>query len=547
MPAHPKVAFVSTAIPYVNARPHVGFAFELIQADVIARYLRRRGYETCFLTGTDENSLKNVRAARELGLSTEELCERNSASFRDLIPGLDISADDFIRTSRDPRHAPAARRLWSSVAAGDIYERDYEGLYCVGCEDFPAVEELVEPVCPEHGTPLEAVRERNYFFRLSAYQSKILELLESGAVRIVPESRRREMIAFVRRGLRDFRISRTGERAGGWGIRVPDDPDQVMCVWFDALANYISALGYADDGARFRRFWLEADERIHVIGKGINRFHTIYWPAILLSAGLPLPRTVLVHGYLTVEGRKISKSLGNVIDPLAQAAKYGVDPFRYYLLRFISPFEDGDYSEARLQAAYHSDLANNLGNLLLRLEATGERAGYVPGASRSPSPDSSNPPGASSAPEVPEAPASFHDAMGGYRLNDALALLWTEFTSLNQAFEVHRPWELARQGRIEETREFLANVTARMRAAAFWLEPFLPGTARRILDRLQVGQPLQRGGAMFPREGARPAPPAPMTAEKPAIRDLPDLGEDDRGRRTREGPPGEAGTGPARR
>jgi methionyl-tRNA synthetase len=501
-----KVAFVSTAIPYVNARPHVGFAFELIQADVIARYLRRQGYDTCFVTGTDENSLKNVRAARELGLSTEELCEGNSALFRDLIPGLDISADDFIRTSRDPRHAPAARRLWSSVAASDIYVRDYEGLYCVGCEDFPAAAELVEPVCPEHGTALEAVRERNYFFRLSAYQSKILEFLESGAVRIVPESRRREMIAFVRRGLRDFSISRTGERAGGWGIRVPDDPDQVMYVWFDALANYISALGYAEESARFRRFWLEADERIHVIGKGINRFHTIYWPAILLSAGLPLPHTVLVHGYLTVEGRKISKSLGNVIDPLDQVAKYGVDPFRYYLLRFISPFEDGDYAEARLQAAYHSDLANNLGNLLLRLEATGEQAGYVPGAS--PSPDSSNPPGALSAPETPEAPASFHDAMGGYRLNDALALLWTEFTSLNQAFEVHRPWELARQGRIEETREFLANVTARMRAAAFWLEPFLPGTARRILDRLQVGQPLRRGGAMFPREGIRPAPPA---------------------------------------
>jgi methionyl-tRNA synthetase len=475
-------AFVSTAIPYVNARPHVGFAMELIQGDVIARYLRARGVETFFLTGTDENSLKNVRAARELGVSTVELCERNSAEFRALIPGLNISADGFLRTSHDPRHAPAARRLWSSSRPGDIYQRHYEGLYCVGCEDFPPVDDSPNPICPEHGTPLETVKEENHFFRLSAYQEQIVGLLESGTLRVIPESRRNEMLAFAKSGLRDFSVSRTVERAGGWGIGVPGDPGQVMYVWFDALTNYLSGLDYATDGDLYERFWVDCGERIHVIGKGINRFHTIYWPAMLLSAGLPLPHTVVVHGYLTVEGRKISKSLGNVIDPLDQVAKFGVDPFRFYLLRTMSPFEDGDYAEARLRGVFNSDLANNVGNLLCRVEACGERAAYTPREDLS-----------------IEAPEGFHAAMSDFRFHDALAILWSEFTNLNQMFEVHRPWDLIRQGRAGETTAFLDAVVGRLHAAARWLEPFMPETSLRIRQRLRPGGLLRREAPMFPR------------------------------------------------
>ncbi|UCE24356.1 MAG: methionine--tRNA ligase [Candidatus Zixiibacteriota bacterium] len=477
-----KRAFVSTAIPYVNAEPHVGFALEIIQADVIARYQRLSGYDTFFLTGTDENSLKNYRAAQELGISTEELCERNSAEFYKLIAGLNISCDDFIRTSSDSRHAPAARKLWLSSRDGDLYKRHYTGLYCVGCEDFYAAGDAPEAKCPEHGTPLETVKEENYFFKLSSYQENIIQLIDSGKLRIVPESRRNEILAFARAGLNDFSASRTSERAGGWGIRVPDDPEQVIYVWYDALTNYISAPGYATDAPSYRDYWVNADLRIHVIGKGINRFHTLYWPAMLLSAGLALPDVVFIHGYLTIEGQKISKSLGNVVAPLEQAKKYGIDPFRYYLLRSVSPFEDGDYSETRLQSTYNSDLANNLGNLVSRVEAMGQRVQYTVGDVE-PSP-------------VPE---SFHSAMKDYKFNDALAILWSEFSELNRLFEVKKPWELLKEGRTDEVSQFLFGVIPSLLGVADCLEVFLPETANTIKRRFQPGVQISKNSPLFPR------------------------------------------------
>jgi len=274
-----QTAFVSTAIPYVNAKPHVGFALEMVQADAIARYIRLTGYDTFFLTGTDENSLKNVRAAAELGITTEELCNRNSAAFQALIPGLNISTSDFIRTSQETRHSRGAQKFWLRTRPGDIYKKYYTGLYCVGCEDFYTEKDVPSGVCPEHQTPLERVEEENYFFRLSAYQNQLIKLIETEQLRIVPATRKNEMLAFAKRGLHDFSISRSRERASNWGIPVPGDSSQVMYVWYDALANYITALDYADEGERLEKYWIECNKRVHVIGKGINRFHTLCWPA----------------------------------------------------------------------------------------------------------------------------------------------------------------------------------------------------------------------------------------------------------------------------
>jgi methionyl-tRNA synthetase len=474
--------FVSTAIPYVNAKPHVGFALELVQTDAIARYSRLMGYDTFFLTGTDENSLKNVRAAAEFGISTQELCDQNSAAFQALIPGLNIANNDFIRTSQETRHSRGAQKLWQQSAAGDIYTKHYTGLYCVGCEDFYTEKEVPNGMCPDHETPLEKVEEENYFFRLSAYQNQLIKLIETEQLRIVPATRKNEMLAFARAGLHDFSISRSRERAGNWGIPVPGDSTQVMYVWYDALANYITALDYADEGERLEKYWIDCNKRVHVIGKGINRFHTLYWPAMLLSAGLPIPHEVFVHGYLTVNGQKISKSLGNVLDPLAQAEKYGVDPFRYYLLRGMSPFEDSDYSEERLIALYNTDLANNFGNLVRRVETVAETAGYITNAS-----------------EVPEAPSGFHDAMNDFRFHDALSTVWSIMTALNQRIDRAKPWEMQKQGKDRQLREFLDETVGELRSIAYWLEPFMPATAQTLRESFGAGKFLKRNAPLFPR------------------------------------------------
>lgn len=477
----PDTAFVSTAIPYVNAKPHIGFALELIQTDAHARYMRLTGLDTFFLTGTDENSLKNVRAAQEQGITTRELCDRNSEAYRELLSVLDISADYFIRTSIDPLHLRGAQALWSGSRPEDIYKKRYSGLYCVGCEDFYTEKDVPDGICPDHLTPLERVEEENYFFRLSAYQDKLLELFESGRLRVVPSARRNEMLSFIRGGLQDFSISRSRERAGDWGIPVPGDPSQVMYVWYDALANYVTALDLADEGPLFQKYWRECPNKTHVIGKGINRFHTIYWPAMLMSAGLPVPETVFVHGYMTINGQKISKSLGNVIDPVAQVEQHGVDPLRYYLLRAVSPYEDGDFSETRFREVYNADLANNLGNLARRIETLAVKAGYT-----APEPQG-----------APEAPGGYHAAMKDFRFNDALATLWGLATVMNGRIEEVKPWELQKQGRDGELKAFLDEMVTGIRCIAYWLQPFLPGTAGK-LDAIFRGK-VEKSDALFPR------------------------------------------------
>ncbi len=284
--------YITTAIPYVNGDPHLGFALECVQADVLARHRRQRGEQVRFLSGTDDNSLKNVEAAEAAGVAIADFVNAKAERFAALREPLELSHDDFIRTSIDPRHRPGAERLWRACAAsGDLYERDYEGLYCTGCEAFLRRDELVAGLCPEHDREPERVAERNWFFRLSRYAEDLGDLIRSGRLRIEPEQRRNEVLGFIGGGLEDFSVSRSRDRARGWGIAVPGDPDQVIYVWFDALANYISALDYGTGGERYREWWAHSDERVHTIGKGIIRFHAVYWPAILPPRSRCRPRS----------------------------------------------------------------------------------------------------------------------------------------------------------------------------------------------------------------------------------------------------------------
>jgi methionyl-tRNA synthetase len=480
--------YITTSISYVNAPPHIGHALEMVQTDVFARYQRLMGKDTRFLTGTDENSLKSVQAAESEGISTRELVDRNAQTFVDVLDLLHVSHDDFIRTSVDPRHFVGAARLWEKLdASGDLYKKSYQGLYCVGCEQFYTEEELVDGVCPEHGVRPDLVEEENYFFRLSRYQDQLLELIDSGRMRIIPESRRNEVRSFVARGLEDFSVSRTRERARGWGVPVPGDPDQVMYVWVDALANYITALGYGGDATLYDRYWINSPQRVHCIGKGILRFHAVYWPAMLLSAGEPLPTVVFVHGYLTIAGGKISKSLGNAIDPVELCATYGPDAVRYWLLREVPPTGDADYTDDKLIRRYNADLANDLGNLVNRtVSMIGRyRGGSVPDIT-------------TTLPEsrdlkriACELPDRLHQAMNeDYDPQTALAAINELVVRSNRYVEEMAPWVVAKAERNGEQSatvrldETLAHLAESVRVICQAIRPFLPGAAERMAEQL---------------------------------------------------------------
>jgi methionyl-tRNA synthetase len=480
--------YITTSIPYVNAAPHLGHALEFVQADALARYHRLIGDDTYFLTGADENALKNVLAAEREGVPTSTLVARYSQTFRDLAEALNVSFDDFIRTSTDPRHAAGVNKLWEACRRnGDIYTRTYRGLYCVGCEQFYTPDELIDGRCPEHLTVPEIVEEENYFFRLSRYGDRLLELIDAGQLRILPESRRNEVRSFVAAGLEDFSISRSSARARGWGIPVPGDPRQVVYVWFDALTNYITALGYAEDSPLYRRYWRDNPNRVHAIGKGIVRFHAVYWPAMLLSAGEPLPTTLFVHGYLTVEGQKISKSLGNAVDPVELAQRYGVDPLRYWLLREVPPFADADYTRDKLERRYNADLANDLGNLLNRTVSMIHRyrGGVVPPPAESSEADR----------RVEDVVMAVVDRVQTALDRDhdpqaALGAIWDLVGSANRYVEESAPWSLAKAERAADPTArvhldtVLHHLAETLRVVAESLRPFLPDTAKGIARQL---------------------------------------------------------------
>ncbi|MEV0330584.1 methionine--tRNA ligase [Micromonospora echinospora] len=496
--------YVTTTIPYVNARPHLGFALELVQADVLARHRRQQGDEVRFLTGSDDNSLKNVLAAEAEGLPTQDLVDRNAAAFQALRRPLALSSDDFIRTSRDPRHPPGVQRLWRAcAAAGDLYRRHYRGLYCVGCEQFYTPAELRDGRCVEHDTPPQLVTEQNWFFRLSRYQDHLHHLIASGQLRIEPAVRRNEVLSFVAAGLKDFSVSRSHTRARGWGIPVPDDPDQVVYVWWDALANYVTALGYADGGTDYHRWWVENPRRAHVLGKGVLRFHAVYWPAMLLSAGEPLPTDILVHDYLTVDGNKISKSTGTTVDPVELVAAYGTDPVRWWLLREVPRVGDADFTVGRLVARTNRDLADGLGNLVNRVVSMVHRYrdGRPPDGTKAATPEAHRLSAA-----CQRVPTGVAAALDGFDFRAATAAVWTIVEEANRYIELARPWHLARAERDGDVRaaadlEVALDVLVRAcRTLAEQIRPFLPGTAARIAAQCApVAGRLPTPEPLFPR------------------------------------------------
>jgi methionyl-tRNA synthetase len=467
--------YITTAIPYVNAKPHIGHALEFIQADVLARYHRLIGDETLLLTGSDENALKNVQAAEEADQNTQEFVDQNANLFKEALAELNIDFDIFQKGSDTIHHYPSAQKLWGlCFNNGDIYKKTYKGLYCLGCEAFYTREELNEQgECFEHpGKKLEEVKEENYFFKLSNYQDQLIKIIESDEYRITPQFRKNEILSFLKSGLQDISISRTNQRAKNWGVPIPNDPSQRIYVWFDALNIYQSGIGFGWDEEKYARYW-PADT--HVIGKGIIRFHAVYWPAILLSAGLKLPKNLFVHEYFTVNGQKMSKTLGNVLDPLPLIKKYGVDAVRYYCLAKVSPFQDGDISEDKLATAYNSDLANGLGNLIARVAKLCEKSGF----------ETSNK-YESFDPEV-------EDLIKEYKFNEALNWIWEIISIADRRVNEEKPWELTGI-ELEEVLEELVDLIHKI---AFNLKPFMPDTAEKILKQFE-GKVVS-SAPLFPR------------------------------------------------
>ncbi len=449
--------YITTAIPYVNAPPHIGHGLEFVQADVISRYHKLIGDEVCFLSGGDENALKNVQAAEKAGKDVQAFIDENSKLFEDLARKLNVQFDVFQKGSSEV-HYKSSQKLWElCLAAGDIYKKNYSGLYCVGCELFYSPEELDENgECLEHlGKKLESVTEENYFFRLSKYQGQIIDLIETGKLKIVPEKRKNEVLGFLKNPLQDISISRSNERAKNWGVPVPGDTTQRMYVWFDALNIYQSGVGFGWDEKMYKKWW---PANVHVIGKGIIRFHAVYWPAFLLSANLALPKEIFVHEYFTVNGQKMSKTLGNVIDPIGLVEKYGADGLRLYFLKHFSPFSDGDFSEDKFVEAYNADLANGLGNLVARVARLCEKVEL----------------NKLSKPELDE---NYKKTIEEYRFNDLLNETWGRISEIDQEIEKAQPWKVED---LSKLKELLQDWVNRINQIAFELKPFLPKTSETI-------------------------------------------------------------------
>jgi len=461
--------YITNAIPYVNAKPHIGHALEFVQSDTITRHHKILRDEVLLLCGADENAIKNVQAAEKEGVPIQEFIDKNSNLFLKLSKKLNIQFGVWQKGS-DTKHHSSSRKLWELCKKnGDIYKKSYTGLYCVGCELFYEKEELnANGQCHEHpGKKLDKVSEENYFFRLSKYQNKLIKLLESDTLNIVPEFRKNEMLSFLKNSLGDISISRSNERAKNWGVPVPNDPTQRMYVWFDALNIYQSGIGFALDDKNYKKWW-PAD--LHVIGKGILRFHAIYWPAFLLSAKLMLPKKIFVHEYITVEGQKMSKTIGNVLDPIHLIEKYGADALRYYLLAKISPFVDSDFSEEKLKQAYNADLANGLGNLVARVAKLAQNSNYYQIESK----------GKEYVHLI--SIEEYSDALNKFRFNDALSFIWKKITSLDKFINQEKPWELLKT-KDKRLKAILAHAIDQIQEIAVLLEPFLPQTAQKIEDQ----------------------------------------------------------------
>ncbi|MDO8515140.1 MAG: methionine--tRNA ligase [bacterium] len=466
-----KKFYITAAIPYVNAKPHIGHVLEYVQVDVVKRYHRLLGEDSVSLSGGDENALKNVQAAEKADQPIQQFVDENTESFRQMAIKINGEFTYWQKGSDQKTHFPSSQDLWN-LCKKDIYKKSYTGLYCVGCETFYTPDELNEKgECFEHqGKKLDEVHEENYFFKLSAYQEKLIKLIETDELKIIPDFRKNETLSFLKSGLQDISISRSNERAKNWGVPVPNDPKQRIYVWFDALNIYRS-------GAP-EKYW-PAD--VHAIGKGISRFHCVYWPAFLLSAGLPLPKTIFIHGYLTVNGQKISKSNpASVIDPVPLIEKYGADALRYFLLAKISPFNDGDFSEEKLIEVYNADLANGLGNLVSRVAKLAESANV--------------------AIDNIEKPKEIYrpiqeKTLSEFRFDEVLSNIWTtDISPINKHIDQNQPWLIKDQ---EKLKEVLLEEIKDIRIVAYKLLPFIPASAEKILKQFS-GQ-IRSGDPLFPR------------------------------------------------
>ena len=479
--------YVVTAIAYANAAPHIGHALEAVQADTVARFYKQLlGPENVRLqTGMDESGQKQYETAKKKNMTPRALADQSAASFRKLWSKLDIGYDRFIRTT-DSDHIASSQKIWQACqAAGDIYKKKYEGLYCVGCESFKTEKDLVNGKCLDHKTVPERLTEENYFFQLSKYSEKIREIIESRQVNIVPETRRKEFLSLLtKEGLADVSISRQKNRLP-WGVPVAGDLEQVMYVWFDALTNYMTGVGYGDDSpaakALYKKWWQDpATEIIHVIGKDIIRHHAGIWLGMLLSAQLRLPSTILVHGFVTSQGQKMSKTVGNVVDPAAMVEKYGAQPMRYYLLREIPSSEDGDFSEAQFEKRYTADLAHDLGNLFSRLTNMIEKYGQVETKVKPVKPDF----------------AALEPMVAAFQLHRALESIWKKVEAANKYIDQEKPWEKFKT-EPDSVQRVLSELHAQLLETALLLQPFLPEVGKTIATHLRQKK-ISKATPLFP-------------------------------------------------
>ncbi|MFH1559660.1 MAG: methionine--tRNA ligase [Patescibacteria group bacterium] len=479
--------FISTPIYYVNDKPHAGHAYTTILADVLARVHRLRAHEVFFLTGTDEHGEKVARKAREQGLSPKQFADKTARSFEEMWKKLNISQDDFIRTT-DLRHKKGVERIVREMhRKGDIYEADYRGLYCVGCEKFITKKELINGKCPDHKCRPKVIKERNYFFKLSGYIDEVKRLIKKDELLIRPVRRKKEVLGLFSQGMEDFSISRESVK---WGIEFPFDKKQRVYVWADALTNYITALDYGDKGSRaelMRKFWpIDA----HIIGKDILKFHAIYWPAMLLSLGLKLPKKIFVHGFFMIEGEKMSKTIGNVIDPGDLVKKWGADATRYLLLNQFPSQEDGDISIRRLEAQYEADLANDLGNLLQRTLVMMNKY-KVPAVECEGNPYNQEVHNQFSA-RCPNAYSFSNkellDYLDDFRIMEALGIIKEVISGGNKYIEKEKPWELAKKDK-EQCKYVLQGLYNRLALIAMLIEPFMPGVSVEMKRQLKEMRP----------------------------------------------------------
>ncbi|MDO8522971.1 MAG: methionine--tRNA ligase [bacterium] len=491
--------YITTSIPYLNAAPHLGHALESVQADVIARHQRLRGKDVFFLSGTDEHGAKVMRAAEAAGKTPKKFVDEKSKLFQDLLLKLNISNDDFIRTTDQKRHWPGARLLWQKLnQAGDIYKSRYKGLYCVGHEAFVTDKDLKGGICVDHKKAPEQIEEENYFFKLTKYKDILRKKIETDEFRILPGWRKTETLNMLH-DIGDISFSRPSKDIS-WGVPVPEDTTQTMYVWCDALSSYISALGYGEPRGNAERFsmWWSAD--VHMVGKDISKFHTIFWPAMLMSAGLSLPQVIFIHGFINIKGEKMSKSTGNVVDPLPLLEKYGKEAVRYYLTHEISTFADGDYTEENLERVYEGSLVNGLGNVVARVA---KMMSVFPEITK---PDDvslqrfpirknldflGTPEGEASFEEI--SPSHLADSfiwpaykkeMEKYEISSASEIVFAFLHRLDEYIENYQPYKM--KDKPEDVKIILWHLAYSLASAAWMLKPFLPETADKILVALGV-------------------------------------------------------------